>query len=138
MNKLLYSCLVALLPAAAVSIQAQTNAWLVNSFETSADLAVISKNNTTISLSTNGATLGQNSGCVTFNPSAWPNIYFKSGIAFTNLDWRSRGGLAVDVMNTNAEAITAYIRVDDDFSADGSQHCQTASLSLPANASGTI
>ena len=119
-------------------MQAQTGAWLVSSFETSADLAVISKNNTTVSLATQGVTLGQNSGCVTFNPSAWPNVYFKSGVAFTNLDWRSRGGLAVDVLNTNAVPIMVFIRVDDDFSADGSQHCQTASLNFPANASGTI
>ena len=138
MNKLLYSCLVALLPAATVSIQAQTNAWLVNSFETSADLAVISSNNTPVSLSTYGVTLGQHSGCVTFKSSDWPNIYFKSGVAFTNLDWRSRGGLAIDVLNTNAAPIMVFIRVDDDFSADGSQHCQTASLNFPANASGTI
>ncbi len=138
MNKLLYSCLAVLLSTAAVSIKAQTNSWLVNSFETSADLAVISSNDTTVALSTNGVTLGQHSGRVTFNSSAWPNIYFKSGVAFTNLDWRSRGGLAVDVLNTNAVPIMVFIRVDDDFSADGSQHCQTASLNFPANASGTI
>ena len=137
MNKLIYSCVAALLSAAA-SIQAQTNSWLINSFETSADLAVIATNNATISLSTNGVTLGQHSGSVTFNPAAWPNIYFKSGVAFTNLDWQSRGGLAVDVLNTNATPITVSIRVDDDFSADGVQHCQTASLSFLANASGTI
>jgi len=128
----------ALLPATIVSIQAQTNAWLVNSFETGTDLAVISKNSAAVSLSTNGVTLGQKSGCVTFSPSAWPNVYFKSGVAFTNLDWRSRGGLAVDVLNTNAAPIAVFIRVDDDFSANGVLHCQTASLFFPANASGTI
>ena len=44
----------------------------------------------------------------------------------------------MDVLNTNAAPITVSIRVDDDFSADGVQHCQTASLNFPANASGTI
>ena len=83
-------------------------------------------------------TLGQYSACVTFQPSAWPNFYFKSGVAFTNLNWQSRGGLAVDVLNTNTAPITVSIRVDDDFSANGVQHCQTASLSFPASASGTI
>jgi agarase len=137
MNKLFYGCLAALV-LVALPIPAQTNSWLVSSFETSSDLAVISTNNTTIFLSTNGVTLGQYSGCVTFNPSAWPNVYFKSGVAFTNLDWQSRGGMAVDVLNTNAAPISIFIRVDDDFSANGVVHCQTASLSFPAAASGTI
>ena len=138
MNKL-FHCWLAALVSAVLSIQAQTNSsWLVNSFEISADLAVISQNSASVSLSTNGVTIGQKSGCATFSPSAWPSIYFKSGVAFTNLDWRSRGGLAVDVLNTNAAPIAVFIRVDDDFSADGVQHCQTASLNFPASASGTI
>ncbi len=137
MNKLSYRFLTAQV-LVALSLQAQTNSWLVNSFETGSDLAVISQNNTTVSLSTNGVTVGQHSGCVTFSPSAWPNVYFKSGVAFTNLDWHSRGGLAVDILNTNAVPISVYIRVDDDFSANGVVHCQTASLNFPANTSGTF
>jgi len=137
MNKLFY-CLLAVPGFAAWSARAQTNSWLINSFETRSDLAVIAQNNTTVSLSTNGVTLGQSSGCVTFNPSAWPNIYFKSGVAYTNLDWHSRGGLAVDVVNTNAVAIGVNIRVDDSFSANGVIGCEGASLTFPANASGTI
>ena len=130
MNKLFY-CLLAVPGFAAWSARAQTNSWLINSFETRSDLAVIAQNNTTVSLSTNGVTLGQSSGCVTFNPSAWPNIYFKSGVAYTNLDWHSRGGLAVDVVNTNAVAIGVNIRVDDSFSANGIIDCEGASLTFP-------
>jgi hypothetical protein len=136
--KALFYCCLAALASAALSLQAQTNSWLVTSFETSSDLGVIAQNNATVSLSTNGVTLGQNSGCVTFSATAWPNIYFKSGVAFTNLDWHSRGGLAVDVLNTNAAPINVFIRVDDDFAANGVVDCQTASLSFPANASGAI
>src|SRR5512136_209735 len=117
---------------------AQSTNGLINSFETSGDLLKFTKNNCSVSLSTNGVTEGQKAALVVFSRVDWPNIYFRVGTGFPNGDWRAWGGLAVDIMNTNANAVTVDIRVDDDFSADGIHHCQTGSASIPGNQAATV
>ena len=111
---------------------AQSTNGLLDSFETSADLSRFARRDCLVSSSTNGVTDGQKSGLVIFQDVTWPNIYFQSGIGFTNGDWRAWGGIAVDILNTNSQAVTVDIRVDDDFSADGVHHCQTGSIGVPA------
>ena len=110
----------------------QSTNGLLDSFETSADLSRFTRNNCLVFSSTSGVTDGQRSGLVLFQDVAWPNIYFQSGTGFTNGDWRAWGGIAVDILNTNSQAVTVDIRVDDDFSADGVHHCQTGSIGVPA------
>jgi hypothetical protein len=114
------------------SAPAQSTNGLLDSFETSADLSRFTRNNCLVFSSTNGVTDGQKSGLVIFQNVAWPNIYFQSGTGFTNGDWRAWGGIAVDILNTNSQAVTVDLRVDDDFSADGVHHCQTGSIGVPA------
>ena len=38
----------------------------------------------------------------------------------------------MDILNTNSQSVTVDIRVDDDFSADGVNHCNTGSIGIPA------
>ncbi|HWI59258.1 MAG TPA: hypothetical protein VNZ22_18670, partial [Bacillota bacterium] len=115
-----------------------TNGLLLNSFESAADLSQFTRNNSSVTPVTNGVTDGQKAAQVVFANVDWPNIYFKVGTGFTNGDWRAWGGLAVDILNPNAFSVTVDIRVDDDFSADGVNHCQTGSLSLPAGQAATV
>jgi hypothetical protein len=125
--------------ALALSTQAQvTNALLLEPFETAADLQLFKSNNSSVKLSALGVTQGQSAGLVTFSNVDWPGIYFKAGTGFTNSDWRGCGGVAVDVLNTNTFSVPLDIRVDDDFSADGVNHCQTGYASLAAGQQTTL
>ena len=78
-----------------------TNGLLVNSFETSADLLRFTRNNCSVSSSTEGVTDGQKAALVVFSNVDWPNLYFKVGTGFANGDWRAWGAAAVDILNTN-------------------------------------
>ena len=115
-----------------------TNGLLVNSFETSTDLLRFTRNSCSVSLSTNGVTDGQKAAVVVFSNVDWPNLYFTVGTGFTNGDWRAWGAVAVDILNTNSASVTVDIRVDDDFSADGVNHCQTGSASVPGGQTATV
>lgn len=121
-----------------VSACAQTSNGLIASFETTAQLNLFTKNNCTVSLSTNGVTEGLKAAQVVFANVDYPNIYFRTNTGYTNADWRSWGGLAVDILNTNDVPVPTRFRVDDDFSADGSQHCQTGSATVPAKSLVTL
>ena len=115
-----------------------TNGLLVNSFETSADLLRFTRNNCSVSSSTEGVTDGQKAALVVFSNVDWPNLLFKVGTGFTNGDWRGWGAVAVDILNTNPATVTVDIRVDDDLSADGAKHCQTGSIGVPAGQKATV
>jgi hypothetical protein len=115
-----------------------TNSLLVNSFETSADLLRFTRNNCSVSSSTEGVTDGQKAALVVFSNVDWPNLYFKVGTGFANGDWRAWGAVAVDILNTNPASVMVDIRVDDDLSADGSKHCQTGSIAIPAGQKATV
>ena len=75
---------------------------------------------------------------ITFQPSEWPNVYLRSGKAFQQRDWRGFGDLALEVANPEDEALALYVRVDDDFSADGTRHCRTGSFTVPAHGQGVM
>jgi len=115
-----------------------TNGLLVNSFETSADLLRFTRNNCSVSSSTEGVTDGQKAALVVFSNADWPNLLFKVGTGFANGDWRDWGAVAVDILNTNPASVTVDIRVDDDISADGAKHCQTGSIGVPAGQKATV
>jgi hypothetical protein len=115
-----------------------TNGLLVNSFETSADLLRFTRNNCSVSSSTEGVTDGQKAALVAFSNVDWPNLLFKVGTGFANGDWRDWGAVAVDILNTNPASVTVDIRVDDDISADGAKHCQTGSIGVPAGQKATV
>jgi hypothetical protein len=114
------------------------NGLLVNSFETSADLLRFTRNNCSVSSSTEGGTDGQKAAPVVFSNVDWPNLHFKVGTGFANGDWRAWGAVAVDILNINPASVTVDIRVDDDFSADGAKHCQTGSIGVPAGHKATV
>jgi hypothetical protein len=115
-----------------------TNQLEIDSFETPADLSLFTCNGTSVTLTTNGATDGQYAALVVFSNVSWPNIYFQVGTGFTNGDWHTWGGLAVDVLNTNAQSVTVDIRVDDSFLADGINYCRTGTISVPAGQEVTV
>lgn len=108
------------------------------SFEDKADLGKIVCNNTKIERTTKDATEGRYALTVEFQPAEWPNIYFRIGQAFQNGDWSQQGGMAMDVRNPEKEAVTLFLRVDDDFSANGVEHCRTASATIPPGAKVTL
>jgi len=82
--------------------------------------------------------MGRKRPSSSFSNVDWPNLYFTVGTGFTNGDWRAWGAVAVDILNTNSVSVTVDIRVDDDFSADGVNHCQTGSASVPGGQTATV
>jgi hypothetical protein len=82
-----------------------TNGLLINSFETSADPLRFTRNNCSVSSSTEGVTDGQKAALVVFSNMDWPNLLFKVGTGFTNGDWRGCGAVAVDILNTNPASV---------------------------------
>ncbi len=63
--------------------------------------------------------------------TAWPGITLQlsDGEAW-NLD--SFGQIVCEVKNLGSTEVTLHLRVDDDPSADGSKHCTTTSVTIPA------
>ncbi|MFO0890027.1 MAG: hypothetical protein U0790_12920 [Isosphaeraceae bacterium] len=74
---------------------------------------------------------------VTFTPAEWPSVKFPApgGRAW---DWKSQGFLMLDLRNLEAEPINVGVRIDDDPSADGRQHCRTAQVKLSPRESATF
>jgi len=114
-----------------VLVSAAAAQKLVASFETEADVAKITLHNTDVALTDEGVTDGRKALRVHFAKVDWPNIFFSLGQAFDSADWSAFGGLAVDVLNPEANPIRVCIRVDDDPSADGSRHCRQGSAEAP-------
>jgi hypothetical protein len=73
-----------------------TNGLLLNSFETSTDLLRFTRNNCSVSSSTERVTDGQKAALVVFSNVDWPNLHFKVGTGFANGDWHVWGAVAVD------------------------------------------
>ena len=111
---------------------------LLNSFEAPTDVAKVRPNNAHVVQTTSHATHGRFALRVGFQIAQYPNIYFRIGQAFDNGDWREFGGLAVDVTNLEPEQVALFVRVDDDFSADGRVHCQTGRTGLPPKRTVTV
>lgn len=105
---------------------------IINSFEMPEDVAKIEPRNAQISLT------DLNKLLVNFAHVDWPNIYFRIEQAFSDGDWRDFSALAVDVKNIEDEPVDLSIRVDDDFSADGSKHCRTGHAKLSPKQSVTL
>ncbi len=111
---------------------------LLNSFESQADVAKVQPHNANIAQVSSHATHGRFALRVEFQTAQYPNIYFRIGQAFDNGDWREFGGLAVDVTNLEPEPVALFIRVDDDFAADGRVHCRTGRTILPPKRTVTV
>lgn len=111
---------------------------LLNSFESQADIAKVQPHNANIAQVSSHATHGRFALQVEFQTAQYPNIYFRIGQAFDNGDWREFGGLAVDATNLASEPVALFIRVDDDFSADGRVHCRTGRTTLPPKRTATV
>jgi len=111
---------------------------LINSFESPADVAKVEPRNAEVSLTTEGVTSGRQALLIRFAHADWPNIYFRIEQAFSSGDWSAFGRLAVDITNPEDEPVDVCIRVDDDFSADGIQHCRTGRTKLSPKQSTTL
>jgi len=111
---------------------------LLNSFESQADIAKVQPYNANIAQVSSHATHGRFALQVEFQTAQYPNIYFRIGQAFDDGDWREFGGLAVDATNLASEPVALFIRVDDDFSADGRVHCRTGRTTLPPKRTVTV
>jgi hypothetical protein len=134
------SILVALLAYAAgtLLLPAQTTNGLINSFESNADLSKFTASGTTVSLSTAGVTDGQKAAAVAFSHTSWPGLHFEFGTGFTNTDWSSWVGLAVDVLNTNSMSVTVDFRIDDSYSANGIIDSYNGTADAPAGQETTL
>lgn len=96
----------------------------INSFATEAELQSLKANNTTFEPQPIPGTSDRNALRITFHPAQWPNITFNPAPSW---DWKGYGGLALEVKNPSAEALTFHIRIDDDVKADGNLHSRTGS-----------
>ncbi|MCS7192718.1 MAG: beta-galactosidase [Armatimonadetes bacterium] len=111
---------------------------LLNSFESQLDVSKVQPNNAQIVQVSSNVTHGRFALQVEFQTVMYPNIYFRIGQAFDKGDWREFGGLVVDVTNLEPEPVALFIRVDDDFSADGWNHCRTGRIVLPSKRTVTV
>lgn len=64
---------------------------------------------------------------VKYGIADWPNVYFRPAAGVW--DWSGWTGLAVDVYNPEAEALTVNMRVDNE-GADGVNHCNQLGTSV--------
>lgn len=128
--KILKMLLFASVVLGAVSAQGQGRR--VNSFERPDDLRLLKTNNTQISTVGSHATDGTRALKIVFQPADWPNVTFRPD---TPWNWTGSDALTMDVTNPGTEAITFYVRVDDDPSADGVHHCRTGTGILAAGES---
>lgn len=71
---------------------------------------------------------------VEFENVDWPNVYFRADMPW---DWSNRAAIAVDVYNPEKDPISVSMRVDNE-SADGANHCKTASVVAPPNETTTL
>lgn len=65
---------------------------------------------------------------VEYLPAEWPNVTFASEEPW---DWSGYSGLALDVTNPGTEPLPFGVRIDDDPSADGVNHCRTGTGTAP-------
>lgn len=66
---------------------------------------------------------------VNFAKVDWPNVFFAPEDG--PWDWSAYAGIVVDVLNPGTKAVDVCMRVDDDPSADGMQHCNTGTANVP-------
>ncbi len=96
----------------------------------------------TDALSTTGSTItaaGDTGGVrVAFSNAEWPSVAFNAGRAYLEKDWSRYGGVAFTVHNPNATPLHLFIRVDDDPSANGVDHCRTGNVILAPDETATL
>ena len=108
---------------------------LLTSFESNSDLQAIDHAGVTIERVDVHATEGKFALKAVFQNAEWPHLLWSPK---QPLDWRNAGGLAIDVFNPSDIPVELGIRVDDDPTADGSNHSRSCTLTLapkPANRS---
>lgn len=108
---------------------AHSQTLLINSFETPADLEMAGGWKVDLSQTTQGVTDGQYALQVRFLPDEWRYVTLTPQ---TPWDWSGYGGMAFDLTNPTSEAQNFHVRVDDDESADGINHCLLGSGSIAA------
>jgi hypothetical protein len=72
---------------------------------------------------------------VKFHQVDWPNVFFTP--TGGTWDWGDYAGVVVDIFNPEEEPADVCIRVDNE-GADGQNHCNTGSASIPAGRRGTL
>jgi len=107
----------------------------LTSFETEADLNAVDHLGTTIERFHGHATDGLYSLRAVFHSVEWPHIMWTPPHP---LDWRTFGGLEVDVFNPNDKAIELGIRVDDDPSANGWNHSRSSTTTLAPHSTQSV
>ncbi|HEX8237161.1 MAG TPA: beta-galactosidase [Abditibacteriaceae bacterium] len=108
---------------------------VINSFENAADVVAMQGRNARVSAATRGVTAGKQALQIEFDVAQWPNAQASTQTAW---DWSGFSGLAMDVTNPTKENLSFSVRVDDDPSADGNQHCRTGSSSIEAGKTATF
>ncbi len=116
----------------------ETDILSIHSFESSSALAKLTCNN--IRIEQVEAWKGQKGHAVKvdFEHVNWPNITLKHGLAYDQKDWSQYSALAIDVYNPEKESIKLAVRVDDDPSADGAQHCITGNGGVAPGQAATL
>lgn len=94
--------------------------------------ASLVRNDVTATLKTTGPTAGLE---VRFSKVAWPNAMFRPSAG--SWDWRGYSGIAVDLYNPEAEAVSVAMRVDN-AGADGVAHCNQLGGSAAPRAWSTL
>lgn len=129
------SAAVGLLSLASAVGAAPAGEQPVDSFESRADIAWLRASNTKLTLVGDGVTEGSQAMRVEFRQAQWPNVYFGPKKPW---DWKAPCRLTLDILNPGKEAVRFFMRIDDDPSADGVNHCRTGSGAIGPGKAGTF
>ena len=72
---------------------------------------------------------------IDFEVTAWPNVFFKAPPG--GWDWSAYAGLEARLYNPEDRAVQCSMRVDNE-GADGTNHCNTSSTTIPAHSVGVL
>jgi len=120
MNKLIGSLATVALIGSPLSSRAEdalkTDTKVIATFETEADVADVTLNNTSKTLVPSGQGQDGQALRLKFDPAAYPSIFFNQS---TPSDFRGYGGLAFDVYNPSENTVAFAVRIDSSLEADG-------------------
>ena len=130
MKSLLSTPIFALLLSSCTFAQDQKATKPFLSFESEAEITSAKLNNTSAVLVETNVSDGKKALAVTFKPPAsYPNFAFPIA---TPLDWSGFGGLAFEVSNPGAEAVSFALRIDSAAGSDGSKNSRTGAARIEA------
>lgn len=108
---------------------------VLSSFETEAEMALVAPRDTSVRLTSDGATHGGRALAIEFNRVQWPALFLRPPVAWDAREW---GDIAWDVTNPGTTPVRFSVRVDDEIRNDGVVAWRTGSGVIEPGATATF